>query len=164
MRTHAPSRTNPLTIAAALLPHLRAGVKDELSTALELLLLQIHSGPAPKRWHSTLKRFYEGCALLEELGFTDDPLQHDLELDPRHARLILRSLEAEHQAGLHRMHDAKAAGFDPTEIGKDIPALGETVSEIQKRTGLKPRRKTQKSYLQAQLDTRRKGRRRGDAK
>ena len=167
MRNEVPSRTREPTIVIAglLVRYLRAQVKNELSNTLEILLSQIDNGLTPQRWHNALKRFNEGYTLLEELGLTDDPIQDDIELNlQRSPRAILRSLETQYEDDLQRMRDAKADGFDPADIGKDVPALAKLVREVQKQTGLNPRRKRQQSYLQAQLDTRRKGRRRGDAK
>jgi hypothetical protein len=156
--------TSELTIAGPLVRYLRGGLKGKIGTKIDILHVEIHVHLTPKRWEKALVSFNEGCELLALIGLTDDPEQADVEIDLRRwGRLVLSILEVEYREGLGRKRDAEAEGFDPDLIGRDVPAFGELVQEIQKRTGIRPKRGRPVTFLEEQLAKRRTGgRRRGD--
>ncbi len=158
------TRTRELTIAGPLVWYLRRGLKRRLGTKIDILRVEIDVNLTPKRWEKALVSFNEGCALLARIGLTDDPEQPDVEIDLRRwGRLVLAALEDEYREGMGRKRDAEAEGYDPDLIGRDVPALGDLAREIQKRTGLRPKRGRSMSFLEEQLEKRRRGgRRRGD--
>jgi hypothetical protein len=156
--------TADMTIAGPLVKLLRGRLKRELCARADLLRIELDANLTPERWNTALASFNEGCELMATIGLTDDPSQADVELDVRRwGRLILTIYEREYREGLLRIKDAEAEGYDPTLIGKNIPALGALVQEIQQRTGIRPKRGRPMSFLEEQLAKRRRGgRRRGD--
>lgn len=155
--------TDEVTIAAPFVPRFRNGLKRELGAIVDILRVELDVELTPERWKTALASFTDGCELLEVVGLTDDPPQPDLALDVRRwPQLVLKVLEAEYHDGLRRIRDAEADGFDPKMIARHVPAFGALVKEVQQRTGIKPKRGRQMSFLEAQLAERRKGRRRGD--
>jgi hypothetical protein len=167
--------TDELTIAGPLVRYLRRALRRKLGVRLDILRVGLEDQPTPHltsdeiaeavgQWDRALASFNEGCELLALIGLTDDPVQADVEIDLRRwGRLALGALEVEYREGLGRKRDAEADGFNPDLIARDATALGELVQEIQKRTGIRPKRGRPMTFLEEQLAKRRTvGRRRGD--
>lgn len=134
--------TSEITIAAPLVRFLRRGLKRKLAATASTLYVQLEVHIIAKEWKETLTSFTDGCELLAKVGVSDETEPHDLTLDlDRWGALILRSLEGEYRDGKARIEDAQKAGYNPALIGKDIPALGELLRDIRKRTGMRPRRR-----------------------
>lgn len=121
-----------VTITASLVPYLRNGVKREFSATLASLAFQVDTALDPVTYYTALARFDDVRALFDAVGVTDEPRQHDLELDlGRWPLLLLRALESEYDVEVMRLQDHSAEGLDLAL--REVPALGSLVADIRKK-------------------------------
>jgi hypothetical protein len=119
-----------IRIPRGLVRYLRKGVRGLMAGPLATLSVQalVEDGDTAllKR---ELRRFDEGRALIEAIGWTDAREERDFDLDiHRWGHLGLTALRAEHERELARHQDAEAQGFAP--MPKDLPALGRLVAHL----------------------------------
>jgi hypothetical protein len=149
-----------VTIDAQLVRYLRKGVKHELSVSLEILSIEVDTGPDPILWRDTLKRFDEARALFEVVGLADEREPVDLELDlNRWQHVLPRLIESAYDVELRRLQDAAAEGFKLPML--DIPALRSLVEELREKVGAPPRKgrgrkERAQTFLERQLRHRRR--------
>jgi hypothetical protein len=126
-----------VTVAAGLVRHLRNAVTRELSTALEILAIQLDTTLDPATYNDALARFHDAQALFDAIGMTEEPQPADLLLDlDRWPRLLLKLLEREHDAELQRLQDATTEGFAPPI--RDLPALRSLTTDLREQLGAAP--------------------------
>ena len=138
----------PVTIPAKLVKYLRRGVKDELGHSLALYENVIHSSSiSPETYTAAASRFDAAKSLFEAIGFTDETLQQDIELDLRTwPRLLVKVLEEQYDAEVRRLQDAEADGVKLPL--RNIPALRTLAAELRTKAGAPPRGKQRRSFLE----------------
>jgi hypothetical protein len=128
-------RTSPgnVTVSGSLVRYLRSGVKEEMASAIGILLAELDTSLTPATFRAALGRFDDSRTLLEMIGFVDEPKPADVQLDlSRCPQLVLKALGSEHSKKIQRVEDAAAAGIEmPT---RDISDLESLLAEV--RTGL----------------------------
>jgi hypothetical protein len=120
-----------------------------LSASLAILAVTIETTLDAEAYHAAVKQFDDARALFEQIGITDRPDQPDIELDLAAPRLLLRALETQHTRERYRLEDAAFDGIRMPE--RDIPALGQLVSDIQAKIGIHPRRARTLTFLESHL-------------
>lgn len=125
---------SPLTvkIAAELVPYLRRGVRRELGETLATLAFQIDTVLDRATYYEALSQLDDARALFDAVGVLDEPEQADLELELcRWPRLLVRVLESQYEIETMRLQDRAAEGV--ALPAREIPALGELVSDVRKK-------------------------------
>lgn len=148
-----------IAIPANVVKYVRRGARDEVGHNLSVLEIVIHADTIdPKTYGAVAARLDAARSLFEEVGISDDPKQADIELDLRRwPRLLLRVLEDQHDAEVHRLQDAAAEGFKLPL--RDVPALRALADEVRKRTGAPPSAGRTQSLIERSLAAPRRWRR-----
>jgi hypothetical protein len=143
-------------ITPELVPYLRRGVMREMSATLAILTFQIDIKLDPSTYQDALARLDDARCLFDVVGVddesTDAPLE--LDLDRYGSRLVLRALESEYDLEVMHLQDRAHEGFDLPL--RQLPALGQLVTEIRERVGAPPKAKRRRlaSQLWRRVDRR----------
>jgi hypothetical protein len=129
----AKQQTRPvgsITIPRGLVRYLRKGVRGLMAGPLAALSVQtLAENGDTALLKRELRRFDEGRALIEAIGWTDARYERDFDLDiQRWGHLALIALRTEHEREVARHQDAEAQGF--ALVPKDVPALGRLVARV----------------------------------
>jgi hypothetical protein len=148
-----------LDVAGHLVKYVRSGAAGVLRDAIADLGAELDTTIDPSAWKRTLATFDEARALLNYLGVEDVPDEKSVVLDLRRwRRLVRRILQDEYDSEVRRLRDARAGGYDPRS--GDVLDLCRLLNEAHVRTGTRRRRRSNRSFLAAQVAERRvRGRR-----